>query len=212
MTTTAPSKRKSGKHLVKDEVEKRVSGFTSTYTRIDAIPVLHPNNPTSYRLWTDACKIYFPREYGNFIATRKKFEPIPTVMPRRLRQAAAASTATTAPATASTTKATAKAAPVPSQAKTAAESNSADSDSQSEASESSEVTDSSDAEADDDMNLETAQMVHAELVNDYTKSIRHEQRIAPEMYATLRSNWSEESVQLLSQEHDTNRDRIMWDS
>lgn len=80
---------------------------------------------------TDACKIYFPREcgqFGNFIVTGRKFKPLPPVMPKRFRQAAVASMTTTVPVAVSTTKAKAKATHIPSQAKIAAKSDSADSD------------------------------------------------------------------------------------
>lgn len=46
----------------------------------------------------------------------------------------------------------------------------------------------------------TAKLIHAEQIKAYVNNSNKEQYLAPQMYATLRSNLSEESIQLLSQE------------
>ena len=61
--------------------------------------------------------------------------------------------------------------------------------------------DCSDSDAEELMPDEaTAKLVHAEQIKSYVKEGNREKSLAPQIYATLRSNISEESIQLLSQE------------
>ena len=177
--------KKPKKSSQEDNPEKKSKSFASGYTRLESIPVLYPNNPGSYRLWTEACKVYFPREfgqYGNFLSTKKKFKPITPKAPK---------VKIAAPVAAAKAKANQKGDAVDDPDEDAVPSDDPD-----DLDEPDSISDSDDS----CMSEVTARMVHAELVKDYAKSIRREQQLAPQLYATLLSNLSEESLQVLSQE------------
>ena len=156
----ASKEKKRLKKPQKEVTKDKRPATTSSYTRLESIPILYPNNPSSYRLWYEASKIYFPREYGpygSFITTKKPYKPQMPTLPRRV-------------------------------AEDASDEGSSD-DSGSE-----------DDEENHSMDHESEKLLYRELIKEHAKATRMGAQLAPQIYAALRSNLSDESVQLLSQE------------
>jgi len=157
---------------------------TVSYTRIEEMPILRPNDPAGLALWLEAGEVYFRKTYqvyGRFFPSGVKPKIDPPVRPRvrapvNQDNAAEAGVA----------------------ANEGAPRDDADSHSSSDGAISED--DSEDDMVDEVETEAQADAIFADEVKTYSKRKAREQELRPSMYADVRANLSAESVEKLSEQ------------